>query len=443
MNDLAEINTFLSSRFPRFGINKKREITRLLYEIMHREGSTAQEMIGTLPEEAINFSELKKMLLQRRFPNFSEEERKNIAPLTELKIDPEARASKDRAEGFLPEQFCVEQQVFHSNLVDRLKQKYPHIPFKTIPSYKEDTSQKEHSIKDYNQRLKTFYLVKENFHFYQECPCTPGAVCCNYQIMNTGFGCAFDCVYCFLQSYTNAPGIILPANLENFFAIFKEKPITGRLGSGQFTDSLVFDHISEFSPQIISFFRDYPDTIFEFKTKSDNISLITATPAADNIVISWSVNPQNTIDELEYHTASLTKRIDAAKSCVQAGYRVGFHFDPIVYSSDWDKFYIEVIDLIFKNIPAERIAWISLGCLRMTPALKTTIENRFPKSVILGEQMILGYDGKLRYPDRIRKSVYSAMEENIHGHNGSVPVYLCMEDKKLWESNAKLSCRFN
>ena len=49
------------------------------------------------------------------------------------------------------------------------------------------------------------------------------------------------------------------------------------------------------------------------------------------------------------------------------------------------------MDQIFDAIPKDRIAWMSLGTLRMSQRLKHIIENRFPKNKILDEEFLIGH----------------------------------------------------
>lgn len=171
--------------------------------------------------------------------------------------------------------------------------------------------------------------------------------------------------------------------------------------------------------------------IFEFKTKSRNVDSLIKNPASPNIQISWTVNPDPVIHDVELGTASLNERLEAAVRCVQAGFRVGFHFDPIIFYDGWESDYRAVIERIFDKIPADRIGWISLGCLRMTKMLRQVIEARFPQSMILDAEQILEKDGKIRYPLRVRKSIYRSMIDAIRAHGYTGELYLCMEDPDL------------
>ncbi|RMG62294.1 MAG: GNAT family N-acetyltransferase, partial [Bacteroidetes bacterium] len=86
----------------------------------------------------------------------------------------------------------------------------------------------------------------------------------------------------------------------------------------------------------------------------------------------------------------------AARRCVDHGYPVAFHFDPLIYYPQWEEDYRALIGELFESIPASSVAWISVGALRLPPGLKEIIRQRFPRSrVPLGELLPAG-DGKLR-----------------------------------------------
>ena len=124
----------------------------------------------------------------------------------------------------------------------------------------------------------------------------------------------------------------------------------------------------------------------------------------------------------------------AATECLEAGYRVGFHFDPIIYYDSWEKDYQALVERLFDMISSTRIAWISLGTLRMPTHLKQVIENRFPENTVLDGELISKYDKKLRYPWRVRKEIYEKMKGWIRQKSKKVTLYLCMEEKSMFNA---------
>ena len=429
--DAERIKTYISANFPQFGINKRRQLARLLYEIAKREQCDYQELLKEASQTRRDFPHLKRQLMRRRFPMLTENERNACDDLSELDINPDYQIRLKKKPLILPKRFFIETSVMDSDLVKRLQVRFPSIPQVPISTYKEFTAQTPWSIGDYNQRTDNFFLVRENFDFYKACPCAPQSLHCGYHVVNLGSGCAFECAYCYLQDYLNGPGIVVPANIENFFDQFAKYKQNIRVGSGELTDSLIFDHLTGYASMIVDFFKKYPGSTFEFKTKSNNIDGLLSVTPGENIVISWSLNPQTVIETTEFQTASLTERLEAARKCVAAGYKVAFHFDPIIYYVNWENDYRNLIQQTFAQIDQSCIAWLSLGTLRMTTRLKKIIENRFPQNTILDEEFLSGHDGKLRYSPRLRTEIYTKMKEWILSRAPQVYLYLCMEEKEV------------
>ena len=336
----------LESRFPDFGVNKKQELSRLVYEISKREKVPPQKILNSISSN--NFETVKKWLLKRRFPySFSSE--KMVKPyLPKIELDP-ARAFDAGKSEFNPKKIFVEKSEASSSLKNSFKLAFPKAKLIEIESLKKFIrDNKKSGPSDYNKRRDMVFITSEKYDFFKKCPCTKGAVGCGYHIFNLGFGCIFDCTYCYLQEYNNAPGLIFPGNMDKFFEEFTRYKKPGmRIGTGEFSDSLMLDHVTKYSPAIIEFFNKHEDATFEFKTKSSNIDNLLKVKHSGNIVVSWSLNPQKIIDKNEFFTAALSERLASAEKCVEAGYKIGLHFDPIIYFKGWENEYSEVIDLLF------------------------------------------------------------------------------------------------
>ena len=408
--------------------NKKQEITRLLYEISKRENIKPDEIIEKIGSK--DFNRAKEALLKRRFPRAYPSPFK--AHLPKIRLD-ENLIQDTKNLGFYPKTIFMEKSAKDSALAQRFKESFPKAKSTKIKSLKDYLKENRNlTNSNYNKRKDTIFITHENYDFFNKCPCTKKAIGCGYHIFNLSFGCMFDCTYCYLQEYTNSPGLIFPANIDKFFKNFSSYKSTGmRIGTGEFSDSLMLDHITEYSLPIIEFFKKHKDVRFEFKTKSVNIDNLLKTRHAGNIVVAWSLNPQRIIDENEFFTPALKERLNAAKKCVAAGYKASCHFDPVVYFKGWEKEYKKVIDMLFDVIKPKDIAWISIGTLRFNPNVKPIIEARFPENKILDEELVLGFDNKLRYPYSLRREIYESMLRMLHKHSKKLPIYLCMENSSM------------
>lgn len=274
----------------------------------------------------------------------------------------------------------------------------------------------------------------------QKCPATKGMICCNYRLINSGFNCVYSCAYCYLQSYLNSYGILLFTNEEEILAGCREfidasdPSFMTRIGTGEFTDSLMIDEVTGLSRTLVDAFAPHRHLFLELKTKSANIDHLLGIPDKGNAVASWSVNTPRITSRFEEGAAALDERLDAAARAAKAGFWTSFHFDPVVLYDSWEREYEEVVERIFSRVPAESILWISLGGFRYNPPFKEIMRANFPHETLSDGEFVPCPDGKMRYPKPLRRRIYTFMKEAIEQRSSGPFVYMCMESADMWES---------
>lgn len=273
--------------------------------------------------------------------------------------------------------------------------------------------------------------------FMSTCPGSDGMVCCNYFVINFGYGCLFDCHYCFLQSYLNNPVLTVFGNIEDLFNELDNK-IRGknfhfRIGTGETTDSLVLEPWTGMAETLVNHFAQLPNATLELKTKSSNVETLLGLDHRGKTVMSWSLNPDRIMQEIETGTATIQERLAAARRAESAGYRLAFHLDPVIHYEGWEAEYHGLIDRIFNTVRTDSVAWISLGSFRYSPGLKPVMQTRFPDDWLTREEMVQGPDGKYRYFKTIREEMYRSIREKIQSIDKRLFLYLCMETRRMWE----------
>ncbi|HOW27400.1 MAG TPA: DNA photolyase [Elusimicrobiota bacterium] len=286
-----------------------------------------------------------------------------------------------------------------------------------------------------------FFLTRSKGGLVKQCPGrTDHYVCCGLQTLDPSENCSMACSYCFLQSYlTNRYTVVqmdYPALTEEVRQVVSARPDRlFRFCTGELSDSLSLDPITRFSRHIVPFFSALPNALLELKTKTSRIENLRGLSHGGRTVVSWSLNPPAIIQREENGCAPLPERLAAARDAASAGYKTAFHFDPLIHYTGCHSDYSRVLDDLFATVPVESIAWISLGTLRITPFMREQIPRVFPKAKVTTEELVRGYDGKLRYLRPIRHGLYSHMLSEIRrkSKGKDVFVYLCMEDAATWK----------
>ncbi|WP_457756227.1 spore photoproduct lyase family protein [Thermodesulfatator indicus] len=286
---------------------------------------------------------------------------------------------------------------------------------------------------------KTLFLTAYKGRFFRPCPGTKCYLCCGYQIFHIGQGCYLDCTYCILQAYFNEPWLtffvnVLSDGLKQLEEGLASRPFT-RIGTGEFTDSMILEPITRLNPRLVEFFARQNKGVLELKTKTIFIDDLEGLKHNRRTIIAWSLNAPSIVEREEKGAPSLTERLKAAQKVSAWGYPVAFHFDPVIRFPGWQEEYTRVITELFKFVPAENIVWISLGSLRFMPELKEIAYARFPHTSIFSDEFVIGLDGKRRYFRPLRVELYRHLYREIRKQAKDVCVYLCMESPEIWRES--------
>ena len=309
----------------------------------------------------------------------------------------------------------------------------------------EITQDHKHTLNIYRKKYQYAHEAKDTIlihpykgNFLHACPGSDGMVCCHYFVINFGLNCSFDCSYCYLQSYLNIPMLTLFSNIEDMADQIKAKvqknsKFHWRIGTGEYTDSLALDHLTELSKFLVPLFSELPNATLELKTKSNNIKNLTEIETPKNVVVSWSLNPDFIVNMVEKLTSTLDERLQAAKILQEKGFQIGFHLDPIIWYDQWEEDYERLIERIFDVIPAGSIRWVSMGTFRYSPNLKNIIRSRDGDLSLTNKEMFPASDGKTRYLAPQRAQMYRRIRSMIREKDKEMFVYLCMETQSMWE----------
>ena len=340
---------------------------------------------------------------------------------------------------FQPQEVIVERGSEGSPIYLNLRRTLAEVPFSFVDDISLAHRDSSSATDRFGAAKKKLYLAKHKGEFFKKCPGSEGQVCCNYFVINFASNCPMDCSYCYLQEYladnsqlkvfSNVGDLIDEADQ----VLRKHRGLFFRIGTGEITDSLALEPYTGMVGELIPYFAEQPNILLELKTKSDCVDGLLNVDPKERVVVAWSMNPQRVIDWDEADTASLSERLNAARRCQDAGYRLGFHFDPMIEYPGWEADYKNMLEEIFASVDWHKLSWLSLGVLRNTPGLKRAMRERFPRTQLLTAEQVLCPDGKLRYFQPLRVEMYRKMAGWIRRAAPTVKIYLCMESKEVWQ----------
>jgi spore photoproduct lyase len=257
--------------------------------------------------------------------------------------------------------------------------------------------------------------------------------CCNLLTLDAVESCGFDCSYCSIQSFYNQNTITFDSGFKNkLLNLNLDQNKTYHIGTGQASDSLMFGNHEGVLDALFEFAKENPNVILEFKTKSDNIKYLLENKVPKNILCTWSLNTPTIIKNEEHLTASLEKRLSAARSLADKGVKVGFHFHPIVEYVDYLDEYKDVYEKLLQMFIPSEVALVSFGTLTfIKPVIKQLRAREFHTKItqIPHEDA----SGKTSYPNKTKVEMFKHAYESFKPWHKKVFFYLCMEEHHMWK----------
>ncbi|MCX5873112.1 MAG: DNA photolyase, partial [Deltaproteobacteria bacterium] len=318
---------------------------------------------------------------------------------------------------FQIDQIWIEEDALDAPVTRRILESVTAKKILVGPDAQEEATRIELAPDPFSYGKRILKLVRYNGAFVKSCPGTKNYICCGLKILNIGQGCPMDCRYCALQVYFNNPVMEVYVNLDEMLEQLNDfldrAPMDQffRFCTGEFTDSLALEPLTGYAQPLAKIFSRRNNASIEFKTKTDHIDPLLSLENQRNIIISFSVNALGFTKSEELRAASLRQRLKAAGKAAAWGFKVGFHFDPIVPFEGWEEQYTATVDDIFSVVKPDSIAWISMGVLRFVPDLKEVVTSRFGQVRYFFDSFAPGLDGKFRLSLDRRIGIYRTLAD--------------------------------
>ena len=270
---------------------------------------------------------------------------------------------------------------------------------------------------------------------------TPANICCGrFWELRWGFGCPFDCNYCYLRgtSRGNMRPRYIPVELvlKALDDVFSDESFNdgkpALFNSGELSDSWMNPRIMI---QIVDKFEEQSThrllTLTKFGCKSEMLSSLLA-KKRNQTVTAFSLNPPAVARLYERAAHPPAERIEAAKRLSNAGYDTRLRIDPIFPIENWKRHYSGLIATILTAFKPNRII---LGTPRglwktIVFAQKAGVDMSWTKYFAKGET---GWGKKLSFGTRLE--IYRFMYDQLEALGfPKEKVTMCKEESSMWQA---------
>jgi len=252
----------------------------------------------------------------------------------------------------------------------------------------------------------------------------PGAPVCqsfgeeHFMYTSCIMNCIYDCDYCYLQGMYPSGTVVVFVNLEDYFAeldtLLAKHPVY--LCCSYDSDLTALSGILPHAKAFCRYASEHPDLRLELRTKSAALPFIKQLPAAQNIIMAFTLSPQEIISRYEHFTPSLRARLATAKEAARKGFSLRLCFDPILDVPDAELLYSTLVEQMFEVLTSEEITDVSLGVFRLSKDYLKQLKKAKP-ACALSHYPYETTDGVCHYRSERCTTLLNSVRDALHRHN--------------------------
>lgn len=306
-------------------------------------------------------------------PQKKDQARDILKRLENTLLHPQGKELFSDTPEFFPKQrpfqhIYIEQTLLSHPIALQIRARFPKAAVLPIEHYKDIFNRSRQSLSEQQTEPALILAANRGTLFY------PGAPVCqsfgeeHFMYTSCIMNCLYNCDYCYLQGMYPGRNLVVFINLEDYFkeldALLLKHPVY--LSCSYDSDLTALNGLFPHAEEFCRYASTHPSLRLELRTKSAALPFIKRLPAAKNIVMAFTLSPQEIITRYEHHTPSLKARLTAAAEAVRHGLSLRLCFDPILDVPNADELYTSLVNDVFTRLKPEDITDISLGVFRLS-----------------------------------------------------------------------------
>ncbi|MFH1064512.1 MAG: hypothetical protein V1729_05505 [Candidatus Woesearchaeota archaeon] len=250
-----------------------------------------------------------------------------------------------------------------------------------------------------------------------------GVACNSAWEIHSAFGCMHSCSYCHIGNYFTIM-VDVEKTIEKLGGLIENNPQQKLYKWDNQSDIMTLEPEYCATKKMVEFFAKTDKTLMLY-TKSDNVDHLLDLDHKGNTVVCWTISSDEVARKHEQGAPSLDARLDAARKCKEAGYRIRYRFSPLIPIEGWEEGNNEMIRKAMR--PENRPEVISIETLCHMKAEQAS--RMFRKLAIAPQAEVTEYE-LFSHEDRAR--IYRLLLSELKREAPDVVKALCLETPKMW-----------
>ncbi|WP_410506301.1 SPL family radical SAM protein [Haloimpatiens sp. FM7315] len=307
----------------------------------------------------------------------------------------------------------VEKEASNYPITDRIISFFENSKIVKIDHYKDVFCRKNQNYVLQKNSPKLILAVKKSNLVYEGSDMCDSFGNNNFYYTSVVMNCVYNCEYCYLQGMYPSSNIVIFVNIEDTIReveeMLKHHPVY--LCVSYDTDLMAIENITGFIHKWAEVSKKYNNFKMEIRTKSANFNLICDLIPDDNIILAWTLSPNEIIKEFEKNTPPLEKRLLSIREAIDKGWKVRLCFDPILCVKNYETLYRQCVKVTFDFLEGREVFEVSLGVFRLSKEYLKTMKKLRRNSKILAYPFE-DNEGSCTYSEKhIKKMIDSVKEE--------------------------------
>jgi len=272
---------------------------------------------------------------------------------------------------------------------------------------------------------------------------TQFGICQNAYELHSAWGCLHTCDYCNIGEFINI-AMNVEDYLERLPELLRENPWLKLYKYDNHTDILAFEPEYGWCERLVEFFSRQDDAYLMIYTKSDNVDFLLPLKHDGKTIVCWTISCDTVSRLVEKDSPPMHRRIEAARKCQEAGYRVRARFSPIIPVKNWreenERMLEEYLSAVKPDIiTMDMLKWIEPREARDIFDLSLWDEefvswvDKFAEMEPTQRPRPILPNGKQLFPHEVRAGVYRFFIERIKRLSPRTKISLCGETPEMWE----------